>query len=110
MLRLVFDGVRAYSSKEAEHSIIVCVSPLSALMLDQVTKFEKRGLLTAHVGRNQKDLKVKDDVAEGKYQLVYMSPESLLMNLTWREMFRSRVYRDNLAGLVVDEAHLVEKW
>ena len=79
-------------------------------MLDQVTKFKNRGLLTAHVGMYPKDLKVKFDFAEGKYQLVYMSPDSLLMNLTWQEMFRFRVYRDNLAGLVVDETHLVEEW
>ena len=112
-LPLVFDNIRAHSLiKETvtEQSIVVCVSPLSALMLDQVTKFNNRGLLTAHVGKNQKDLKVRVDVEGGKYQLVYMSPESLLLNLTWREMFRSRVYRDNLAGLIVDEAHLVEKW
>ena len=79
-------------------------------MLDQVAKFTKRGLLAAHVGKNQKDFKVRVDVEEGKYQLVFMSPEALLLNLTWREMFRSHVYRQNLAGLIVDEAHLVEKW
>ena len=60
-------------------------------MLDQVTKFTRKGLLTAHVGKNQKDLKVKVDVEEGKYQLVYMSPESLLLNMTWQEMFTSHL-------------------
>ena len=69
-----------------------------------------RGLLAAHVGVTQKDVKVKKDIEKGKYRLVFMSPESLLLNLTWCEMFRSCVYRENLAGLVVDEAHLVEKW
>ena len=137
-LPLVFDEIRLYSFGEAEHSVVVCVSPLAALMLDQVASFSKRGLLTAHVGKNQTDLQVNNDIEEGKYQLVYMSPESLLLNLTWnqtdlqvnnegkyqlvyvspeslllnltwREMFRSRVYSDNLAGLIVDEAHLVEK-
>ena len=57
----------------------------------------------------QKDVKVKADIVKGKFQLVFMTPESLLLNLTWIEMFRSRVYRDNLAGLIVDKAHLVEK-
>lgn len=112
-LPLVFDNIRGQNldMEEIEHSsIVVCVSPLSALMLDQVTKFNKRGLLTAHVGHNQKDVKVKTDIEKGRYQLVLMSPESLLLNLTWREMFRSSVYHDNLAGLIVDEAHLVEKW
>ena len=53
----VFDNVRGHNwlVMEVEHSsIVICVSPLSALMLDQVTKFNKRGLLTAHVGHNAK--------------------------------------------------------
>ena len=111
-LPLVFDNIRAQSDEETtcNPSIVVCVSPLSALMLDQVAKFTARGLKTAHVGKIQKDLKVRVDVEEGKYQLVFMSPEALLLNLTWREMFRSSIYRQNLAGLIVDEAHLVENW
>ena len=39
-------------------------------MLDQVTKFNKRGLLTAHVGHNQENVKVKADIGKGKIQLV----------------------------------------
>ena len=111
-LPYVFDNIRGHNRlamEELEHSNIH-VSPLSTLMLDQVTKFNKRGLPTAHVGHNQKDVKIKADIEKGNFQLVLMSPESLLLNLTWREMFRSHVYRNNLAGLVVDEAHLVEKW
>ena len=42
--------------------------------------------------------------------MIYMSPESLLCVLKWREMFRSTVYQNNLIAIVVDEAHCVEKW
>ena len=50
------------------------------------------------------------DICSGKYQLVYMSLEALLTNEHWRDMLLSPVYRDNLVGLVVDEAHCVKKW
>jgi hypothetical protein len=70
--------------EKVEHSnIVVCVSPLSALMLDQVTKFEKRGLPTAHEDTIKRMLKSRQ---------------------TYREMFRSHIYCNNLAG-VVDEAY-----
>ena len=67
-LPLVFDNIRG----DFEHSsIVICVSPLSALMLDQTTKFNKRGLLTAHVGHNQKDVNFKVDIEKGKFQLLF---------------------------------------
>ena len=85
-LPLVFDNIRKVSAEQPEDaSIVFCVSPLSALMLDQVMTLSKRGLLAAHVGITQKDVKVKNDVEQGKYQLVFMSPESLLLNLKWQE-------------------------
>ena len=68
------------------------------------------GLKCAFVGDEQHDVSVKDGVVSGGYQLVYISPESLLRVLRWREMFRSAVYQEHLVALAVDEAHLVEKW
>ena len=109
-LPVVFDRIRELPPNTAQLSIVVCVSPLSALMLGQVMALNRRGLQATHVGMAQKDVNVKKDVERGRYQLVLLSPESLLLNLAWREMFRSCVYRENLAGLVIDEAHLVEKW
>ena len=50
------------------------------------------------------------EIIKGEVQLVYISPEALLCDPCWREMFRSTVYKKNLVGLVIDEAHLVEKW
>ena len=49
-------------------------------------------------------------VKEGRVQLLYISPESLLTNHQWREMLRSEVYRENLVAFVVDEAHCVKQW
>ena len=72
--------------------------------------FVARGIKAACVGKDQKDEQVKEDVVSGHYSLVYMSPESMLTNLRYREMFRSRVYQENLICLSIDEVHCVEKW
>ena len=90
--------------------IVVVVSPLTALMVDQVAMFKNRGLQAAFVGKEQTDERIRQQVEKGVFSLVFMSPESLLKVLRWREMFRSKIYQDNLVGLIVDEAHCVEKW
>ena len=52
----------------------------------------------------------KEEVCEGKYQLVFTSLESLLMDPTWRNMLLSPIYQENLVALVINEAHCVNKW
>ena len=71
--------------------------------------FLSKGITAAFVGKEQED-KMKDGVLKRQYQLLFISPESLIMNLQWREMLRSEVYQQNLVGLAVDEAHCVTKW
>ena len=111
-LPYVFEYLRKVKSRDQPfHSaIVICVCPLSALMQDQVAKYGERGLKTAFVGRDQTDEGVNDGVERGDYQLVYMSPESMLAVLRWRKMFSSTVYQENLMAMAVDEAHCVDKW
>ena len=62
---------------------MVCISPLVSLMVDQQSKFSPKGLSTEYVGEAQRDLAVKCKVLNGDVQLVYISPESLIMNNTY---------------------------
>ena len=87
--------------------IVLVVSPLIALMQDQVDKFHKRGLKCTFLGQDSCD---KAAVIAGEYQLVYILPEYLLEDLAVRDMFRSQVYVDNFVALVVDEAHCIDIW
>lgn len=66
--------------------------------------------MAAFVGSEQDDMAVNDAIFKGRYQLVFISPESLIRNLRWREMLQSNVYQQNLVGLAIDEAHCVTKW
>ena len=104
-LPLVFDNLRGVSNK----SIAIIVSPLNALMQDQVTKFTSRGISAVCVG-SECCSTLADKVTSGEVQLIYMSPETILTVPTWREMFRNQQYHENLICLAVDEAHLIEKW
>ena len=79
-------------------------------ILIQVKSFEGKGIKMAFIGKDQTDENIRSNVIAGEYSLVYMSPESMLTNLRYREMFRSAVYQENLVRLAIDEAHCVEKW
>ena len=42
-------------------------------------------------------------MCDGVYQLVFLSPEALLSNETWRDMVPSSVYQENFVAVVIDE-------
>ena len=106
LLPLVFDFLHGARGR----SIVVCISPLTSLMMDQRAKYAPRGLAIEMVGETQQDVDVMQRVQDGKYQLVYVSPEAIIGDSRWREMLHSPAYQKNLVAFVVDEAHCVIKW
>jgi ATP-dependent DNA helicase RecQ len=88
--------------------VTIVVSPLIALMKDQVDQLQARGLATTYInsslsyGETNKRL---SEMRRGLYKLVYVAPER----------FRSRVFTDsvNHVGVklfAVDEAHCISHW
>ena len=75
-----------------------------------MSSLSTRGLTTAYVSGEPSDRAMKDGVLKGEYQLVYISPELLMVNLKWREMLRSSIYQSKLKCFAIDEAHCVTKW
>ena len=88
----------------------MCVSPLTSIVIDQRQKFTPKGLKVEFVGEAQTDESCIKAVLQGKIQLVYISPESLLNNRSFRNMLLSPTYKAKLCALVVDEAHCVRTW
>ena len=50
------------------------------------------------------------NVKDGRVQLLYINPESILRNPQWRDMLLSDVYQNNLVAIAVDEAHCIARW
>ena len=71
---------------------------------------EGRGVKAAFVGKDQKDEETKQLIVKGEYELVFISPESMLRVLKYRKMIRSEIYQQCLMCLDIHEAHCVEKW
>ncbi|KAL1268431.1 hypothetical protein QQF64_033794 [Cirrhinus molitorella] len=85
--------------------IVVVISPLLALMEDQIKEAEKLGVTAGQLGVHD-----DRDILEGRFSLVFGSPESWLLNSKWRRMLTSSVYQQNIIGIVVDEVHVTYKW
>ena len=80
-------------------------------MEDQVNSFNKKGISAVYIeSEKTKSADTIQSILNGRFQIVFTSPEQVLQNLQWREMLRLPVYRKNLMALVVDEAHCVKDW
>ena len=87
---------------------MVCITPLTSLMMDQKSKFTPRGITAEFVGECQSDRFAIESVLRGNVELVFISPESIITNPLYRNMLLTKAYKDNMVGLVVDEAHCVK--
>ena len=90
-------------------SIMLVISPLISLMIDQVTRCEDYGISAAFIGSAQTDHRVAQRVRDGEYQVLFSSPEAILSR-SWRKVLTSDVYQNKLIGIAIDEAHCVDLW
>ena len=92
--------------RKTDTSIVLVISPLIALMKDQVERLKVKRMKAVYGG----DQCEMDRVYEGHYQMIFLSPESLLTTNKWRDILLSDVYQRNLIAVVIDEAHCVNEW
>lgn len=87
----------------------VVVTPLVALMQDQVTGLRRRGVHAVAAVHGGMSRRLRSDrireVAEGRLRLLYVAPERLRSPRLLRALRRRRVGR-----VVVDEAHCISQW
>ena len=88
--------------------LALVVSPLIALMKDQVDGLREAGVPAAYLNSSQtgaERAEVFRGLSAGRYQLLYVAPERLVM-----DGFAERLARANPAFLAVDEAHCISQW
>ena len=89
------------------NSFIVVVSPLTALIQDQVKSMGEKGFEGVHIGSN---VGTAEDILSGEYEILFFSPENLLTDIEWRDVLQLPVFHERLVGFVVDEVHCVKEW
>jgi ATP-dependent DNA helicase RecQ len=87
---------------------VLVVSPLIALMQDQVEGLRAQGIEATFINSTLPTYEVEQrwtDAEHGRYDLLYLAPERLST-----EVFRARAERLDVSLLAVDEAHCVSEW
>ena len=92
-------------------SVVLVISPLISLMVDQVLSLRRRGvhasIISYGTGVKRELLATEDDL--GECSLLFCAPEALVGS-RWREAIEKPVISDRTVAVVVDEAHCVSKW
>jgi ATP-dependent DNA helicase RecQ len=86
----------------------IVITPLIALMKDQVENLKKRGIeaIAIYSGLNKDEIDVAlDNCIYGDIKFLYCSPERL-----GTEIFRARVQKMKVNLIAVDEAHCISMW
>jgi ATP-dependent DNA helicase RecQ len=91
-----------------KEGICIVVSPLVALMKDQVKNLNDKGIkamaITSGISYNELDT-LLDNCIYGNYKFLYLSPERLQQDLV-----QHRIQQMNVNLIAVDEAHCISQW
>lgn len=88
--------------------LTVVVSPLIALMKDQVDALQAAGVAATYLNSTLSADETRNRLRglhQGEYKLLYAAPERLMMN-HWEENLRAW----NVSLLAIDEAHCISEW
>jgi ATP-dependent DNA helicase RecQ len=88
--------------------LCLVISPLIALMKDQVDQLKKRGIAAEAIFSGMRSNKIDlvlDNCIYGKVKFLYVSPERLKT-----ELLQERVKKMSVNLLAVDEAHCISQW
>ena len=92
----------------AKSGICIVISPLIALMKEQVQTLQEKGIkamaLTSGISFSQLDT-LLDNCIYGNYKFLYLSPERLQ-----QELVQERIKQMNVSFIAVDEAHCISQW
>lgn len=88
--------------------ICIVVSPLIALMKDQVENLKEKGIkaiaIISGMGKREVDIAL-DNCIYGDIKFLYLSPERLLSDLV-----KERIRHMNVNLIAIDEAHCISQW
>lgn len=134
LLPFLFDYITKLNNQTSQNRIILVVTPLNALVEDQLKILTKRGI-SATVLKSTTTVTELDDgdeddsdtvgneshglitdsetlgkLKEGNCRIIFSHPEAFISCKEGRMLLLSKVYQERVMACVIDEAHLVEEW
>ena len=92
----------------AKEGMCLVITPLIALMKDQVQNLKKRGIkaLAIYSSMSRQDIIITlENCIFGNYKFLYISPERLDT-----EIFRTKLRKMHISMITVDESHCISQW
>ena len=92
----------------AQEGLCLVITPLIALMKDQVQNLKKRGIkaLAIHSGMDRQEIVTTlENCIFGNYKFLYISPERLNTDI-----FRTKLQKMKVCMITVDESHCISQW
>lgn len=92
----------------AQPGICIVITPLIALMQDQVENLKRKGIkaIAIHSAMSSREIDIAlDNAAYGDFKFLYVSPERLETDL-----FKARLKKMKVNLVAVDEAHCISQW
>lgn len=92
----------------AQEGVCLVITPLIALMKDQVNNLIKRGITAKAIYSgmsHERVVQTLDDAIYGGVKILYVSPERLSS-----ELFIAKVKHIDICFITVDEAHCISQW
>ena len=91
-----------------KNGICIVISPLIALMNNQVAELKKRNIKAMALSHSYSHSELStllDNCIYGNYKFLYMSPERLQ-----QEIIQERIKQMNVNLIAIDEAHCISQW
>ncbi|MBS9766799.1 MAG: RecQ family ATP-dependent DNA helicase [Flavobacteriaceae bacterium] len=88
--------------------VCIVISPLIALMKDQVEELNKKGLKAVALQSNfsqDEVIRIFDNILYGTVKFLYLSPEKLQS-----EFIREKIQQLSVSLIAIDEAHCISEW
>ena len=92
----------------AKEGLCLVITPLIALMKDQVRNLRERGIkaLAVYAGMTKEEILVAlENCIFGDYKFLYISPERL-----GTELFQTKLRHIKVSMITVDESHCISQW
>ena len=118
---------RGLSENETKNPIVIVVSPLNALMSDQIHRLNLSGIRSSVLSVKESseepegeenmvgvdvDFRLCDEerLRNGRYHIVFAHPEAFISTKYGRELLMTKIYKHNVVAIVIDEAHCILEW
>ncbi len=92
--------------------LVIVISPLVALMEDQVLHLHRLGIAAACIHAGIDSVQKRETIRSlknGSLRLLYLSPERLRSDI-YREILNDQANQKKIVALAVDEAHCISAW